>query len=167
MVAALLALVIAMGGTSYAAIKLPANSVGTKQLKANAVVSSKVKNGSLTAADFAPNRIPTGPRGPQGPQGLQGPQGPAGPPGRQGPPGESPVAAVDVVSNGPSVSPVSVSCPSGEFATGGGAEAQSGMLQTSAPTVGVDGFPNGWVAISVATDGATPTQVTAWAVCVG
>src|SRR5919204_1164514 len=48
---ALLALFISLGGVSYAAIKLPPNSVGTKQLKANAVIGSKVKNGSLTGAD--------------------------------------------------------------------------------------------------------------------
>src|SRR5919201_1531956 len=49
---ALLALFISLGGVSYAAIKLPPNSVGTKQLKANAVIGSKVKNGSLTGADI-------------------------------------------------------------------------------------------------------------------
>jgi hypothetical protein len=167
MVIALCALVIAMGGTSYAAIKLPANSVGTKQLKANAVVSSKVKNGSLTAADFAPNRIPTGPRGPLGPPGPQGLQGPIGPSGPQGPPGEPAVTTVDVVTSGPSLSPGSVSCPSGEIATGGGAEAQTGMLKASSPHVDADGFPDGWGAASVASDGTTPTQVTVWAVCVG
>ena len=37
MVVACLALGIALAGTSYAAIKLPANSVGAKQLKRNAV----------------------------------------------------------------------------------------------------------------------------------
>jgi hypothetical protein len=31
---------------------LPANSVGNKQLKKNAVTAVKVKNGSLLAADF-------------------------------------------------------------------------------------------------------------------
>jgi hypothetical protein len=39
---ALLALFVALGGTSYAAIKLPANSVGSKQLKTHAVTPSKV-----------------------------------------------------------------------------------------------------------------------------
>ena len=51
MVVACLALLIALGGTSYAAIKLPANSVGTKQLKTNAVTSPKVKNNSIAGAD--------------------------------------------------------------------------------------------------------------------
>jgi hypothetical protein len=51
MVVACLALGIALGGTSYAAIKLPRNSVGTKQLKKNAVTSPKVKNNAITGAD--------------------------------------------------------------------------------------------------------------------
>src|SRR5581483_2402945 len=42
-----LALAVALGGTSYAAVSLPANSVGTAQLKNDAVTSLKVKNGSL------------------------------------------------------------------------------------------------------------------------
>ena len=52
MVVACLALGVALGGTGYAAIKLPKNSVGTKQLKRNAVTSPKVKNNALTGADI-------------------------------------------------------------------------------------------------------------------
>lgn len=50
---ALLALFIALGGTTYAAstIVLPKNSVGTKQLKKNAVTSVKIKNNQVTGAD--------------------------------------------------------------------------------------------------------------------
>jgi hypothetical protein len=51
MVVALLALFVAMGGVGYAALKLPKNSVGTRQIKKNAVTSAKVKNGSLTVND--------------------------------------------------------------------------------------------------------------------
>jgi hypothetical protein len=51
MVVALLALFVAMGGVGYAALKLPNNSVGTKQIKKNAVTSAKVKNGALTVKD--------------------------------------------------------------------------------------------------------------------
>jgi hypothetical protein len=49
MVVALLALFIAMGGASYAAIKIPKNSVGSAQLKTNAVVSTKINSGAVTA----------------------------------------------------------------------------------------------------------------------
>lgn len=62
MVVAFIALLFSLGGTSYAAIVLPANSVGAKQLKkssvtnpkikAGAVTSAKVKDGSLTGADI-------------------------------------------------------------------------------------------------------------------
>jgi len=57
-VTASLALFLVLGGTSYAAIKLPAKSVGTTHLKSGAVTrakiaaravdGSKVRDGSLT-----------------------------------------------------------------------------------------------------------------------
>jgi hypothetical protein len=84
---ALLALFVALGGTSIAAgnALLPKNSVGTKQLKKNAVTGPKIKNGviakeKLTAAAIAAlkgNRGPTGPKGTQGGQGQPGPAGTA------------------------------------------------------------------------------------------
>jgi hypothetical protein len=52
MVVACIALFVALGGSSYAVTRLPANSVGPKQLKKNAVTGAKVKNRSLTAADI-------------------------------------------------------------------------------------------------------------------
>jgi hypothetical protein len=50
LVVSIVALIVALGGTSYAAFTLPKNSVGTKQLKNNAVTSSKIKNGAVTAS---------------------------------------------------------------------------------------------------------------------
>jgi hypothetical protein len=81
LVLACLALAVALGGTGYAAIVLPANSVGTKQLKNNAVNSIKVANGSLLKADFKAGQIPAGPEGPAGPAGPAGAAGAAGPAG--------------------------------------------------------------------------------------
>jgi hypothetical protein len=75
LVIACLALTVALGGTGYAAITLPRNSVGTKQLKKNAVISSKVKNRSLKRVDFATGQLPRGARGATGATGAQGPQG--------------------------------------------------------------------------------------------
>jgi hypothetical protein len=49
-VVATLALFIALGGASYAALKLPKNSVGAKQLKKNAVTGPKIKGQAITAA---------------------------------------------------------------------------------------------------------------------
>jgi len=69
MVVACIALVVALGGTGYAAIRLPRNSVGPAQLRTNAVTSAKVRNGSLSAKDFQSSALKRGPRGPQGPKG--------------------------------------------------------------------------------------------------
>jgi hypothetical protein len=57
MVVACLALSVALGGTSYAAIKLPKNSVGTKQLKKNAVSGPKIKANAVTGAKVANNSL--------------------------------------------------------------------------------------------------------------
>jgi len=73
MVVACIALIVALGGTSYAALKLPRNSVGNRQLKPNAVTSAKVRNGALTSKDFRRSSLPPGPRGPQGPKGEPAP----------------------------------------------------------------------------------------------
>lgn len=100
MVVSFVALFVALGGTGYAAFRLPANSVGNPQLKNNAVTGAKVKDNSLFANDFAPGQLPQGPQGPQGPAGPQGAQGipgtasakgdkgDKGDPGPPGPPGQ-------------------------------------------------------------------------------
>jgi hypothetical protein len=51
-VVAYLALFVALGGTSYAAINLPAGSVGTRQLRTGAVTNKKLAKGSVGAADL-------------------------------------------------------------------------------------------------------------------
>jgi hypothetical protein len=102
-VLSLLAFASAVGGTSYAAVVLPAASVGTTQLRPGAVTASKLRSGAVTSAklrdgsllraDFKPGQLlagPTGPQGPQGPKGdpgAQGLTGPRGPAGAQGPAG--------------------------------------------------------------------------------
>jgi hypothetical protein len=80
MAVALLALFVSLGGGAYAALKLPNNSVGPRQLKRgavtgpkirnDAVTSAKVKDASLLAKDFKAGQLP------RGAQGLPGPQGP-------------------------------------------------------------------------------------------
>jgi hypothetical protein len=52
-----LALFIVLGGSAYAAAALPANSVGGKQIKKNAVDSTKVRNGSLTGEDIKEEKL--------------------------------------------------------------------------------------------------------------
>ena len=84
---AYLALFVALGGTAYAA-SLPANSVGTKQLKPNAVTTAKIRNeaistdkvqdSTLLARDFASGVLLQGPVGPEGPSGPPGKTGEIG-----------------------------------------------------------------------------------------
>jgi hypothetical protein len=50
LIVSIVALVVALGGTSYAAFKVPKNSVGSKQLKKNAVTTKKIKNHAVTAS---------------------------------------------------------------------------------------------------------------------
>jgi len=45
-----LCLCILLGGSAYAATKLPKNSVGTKQIKKNAVAGGKIKKSAVTGA---------------------------------------------------------------------------------------------------------------------
>ena len=131
LVLSVIALSVALGGTGYAAIVLPANSVGTKQIKKNAVTTAKVKNRSLLAADFKAGQLPagaTGATGPTGATGATGATGPTGATGATGPKGDpgtngtnvvvrqslsTPVAAAAIVS-------ATAQCLPGERATGGG-----------------------------------------------
>jgi len=58
MVVACIALTVALGGTSVAAINaLPRNSVGAKQLKKNAVTNPKIKANAVTGAKVANNSL--------------------------------------------------------------------------------------------------------------
>lgn len=83
MVIACVALGVALSGTGIAAtVALAPNSVGTLQIKANAVTTQKVKNGTLLRGDFKAGQIP---RGPAGAPGVAGPAGPAGAAGPAGP----------------------------------------------------------------------------------
>lgn len=97
-VVATLALFVALGSSSYAALKLAPGSVGNKELRNGAVTSQKVKKGSLQARDFKAGQLPRGASGPQGPKGAVGPQGapglqgPAGPQGDKGDTGQSATA---------------------------------------------------------------------------
>jgi hypothetical protein len=68
MIVACIALGVALGGTGYAALKLPRNSVGTAQLKKGAVTKPKIARQTVAALRGA--RGPTGPAGPStGPAG--------------------------------------------------------------------------------------------------
>jgi hypothetical protein len=68
-----IAVFVALGGTGYAALKLPRNSVGAKQIRTAAVRSAEVKDHSLKPADFA--TLPQGPKGDKGDKGDSGAPG--------------------------------------------------------------------------------------------
>ena len=126
MVVACIALIVALSGTSYAKIlALPLNSVGTPQLKANAVISSKVKDHTLLAADFKPGQLP--------PRGIQG---------------------YEVVSPPPNIvmndihNSIFMTCPAGKRAIGGGGATGGGIVPGDGPYItsnlpSVDG--TGWL----------------------
>jgi hypothetical protein len=88
LVVSCLALLVALGGTGYAAgvASLPRSSVGTTQLKRNAVTASKIApnavraghvlNGSLLAEDFKAGQLPKGEKGDKGDKGDRGEPGP-------------------------------------------------------------------------------------------
>lgn len=85
-VVATLALFVALGGASYAALQLPKNSVGPKQLKKNAVTTQKIATGAVTKAKLGADAKaalsgPVGPKGDPGPKGETGPKGDTGAPG--------------------------------------------------------------------------------------
>ncbi len=146
LVVAMLALFVALGGASYAAVSLPRNSVGTVQLKANAVNTSKVLNHSLLSADFKSGQIPKGPAGPKGATGATGAAGPAGP---AGPAGISGLELVSgTVQTGTGNHSATATCPSGKKAISGGYN-----------TSGISGTPTITITQSAVQDSGTTYQV--------
>jgi hypothetical protein len=102
-------------------------------------------------------QCPQGETGPQGSAGADGAEGPAGPAGPQGAPGVSGYRVVSVTG----ANPVSVSCPAGTVALGGGGQS-TGNIQTSAPTLSAGGLATG---CTVASSGNANTANTVWAIC--
>jgi hypothetical protein len=134
---AYVALFAALGGTGYAASQLPNDSVGSKQIKraavaksdvrANAIDSARVQNGTLMAQDFRSGQLPQGPAGAKGDTGAKGDKGEKGDTGAtglQGPTGTVgaiTVQRVDVPLPDTGVAAIAeVACPAGTTAIGGG-----------------------------------------------
>ena len=158
MLVACLALVISLGGVSYAAGVLPKSSVGTEQLRkkavtaaklrANAITGGKVKDGTLLGADFRDGELPAGPQGPKGERGEQGPQGV---PGSQGPKGDPGVTNVITRSGtGSAAGPGSYTgahalCAPGETLVGGGfATTSTGSAEPAVAQSSPNNSNNGW-----------------------
>ncbi|HLW94876.1 MAG TPA: hypothetical protein VKS25_05820 [Solirubrobacteraceae bacterium] len=61
LVVASTALFVALGGASYAAVSLPANSIGSKQLRNGAITSGKIANRAVTSPKINFSGFPTVP----------------------------------------------------------------------------------------------------------
>lgn len=169
MVVACVALLVALGGTSYATVlQVPRNSVGPLQLKRNAVGASKIApnavraghvlNGSLLVEDFKPGQIPQGPKGDKGDKGDKGAKGDAGSPGVTGWQIVQATSAFD-----PSDVKVAVAgCPAGKRPLGGGAI-------SSGRTAVTNTHPNGglgWIAQARETEPVSSNwSLSAWVIC--
>lgn len=187
MVVACVALSVALGGTSYAAIRVSGKNVRDgsltgRDIKNNSVASADVKNGGLLSKDFKAGQLPAGPTGPAGPQGPGGGTGPPGASGatkvvvRKG-------ANVTVPNEGPDAGSVVrdafVSCLAGERATGGGIQSAQGDINPAGAystyalvsrTSQESGTPTGWFARAVNRSGTTagggsPSVLNAYVIC--
>jgi hypothetical protein len=124
-VIALIALFVALGGTSIAAVVLKRGSVKGKHIANNAVTSGKVRNGSLRARDFPVSELP---KGDKGEKGDKGDKGDPGEPGAPGPAGDANVVARGVTKTGVVAMGTSLetaTCEPGERVTGGGVRVDS------------------------------------------
>lgn len=172
LVVACLALLVALGGTGYAAVVLPRNSVGPMQLRNGAVSSLKVKDGSLALVDFAASQRATlkgdpGAAGPKGDTGAKGDKGDKGDKGSKGDPGLSGYAIVQNTSGliTSSSTAVQADCPAGKVAIGGGgATHYPGVGVSVANSLPVNGG-SGWLVAVNAKTPATGWDYVAYAVC--
>jgi hypothetical protein len=165
---AVIALLDAVSGTAYAALSIPANSIGTKQLKndavtrtklaANAVVGSKIAPGSLTASSIAPNS-------------LTGADINVGTLGTVPSAASAPLAKVQIVtavgtsgdgSVDTNYTSATATCPSGMYVLGGGVR-----LGDEADQFVNDAYPsaNNAFTTDVANVGAGTPSFTAYAIC--
>jgi hypothetical protein len=175
MLVALAALVVSLGGNSYAAVKLAKNSVTSRAIKdggvaradlaKNAVGSAQVADGSLLATDFKAGQLPAGPQGPKGDKGEAGHMTLAV---------RAATANRTATGTDPNVA-ATATCNPGEVATGGGAHSVMGALIGDGPTseplafFATGGSPpsspsSAWSAVAQGNPG-DPVDVTAWVVC--
>ncbi len=83
-VTATMALVVALGGTSYAAATIGSSNIKNRSIKnvdlaKSSVTSGTVRNGSLLSKDFKSGQLPKGAQGVAGAKGDTGAPGPIGP----------------------------------------------------------------------------------------
>jgi len=83
-VPATMPLSLALGGSAYAANTIRSRDIKNGEVKRvdlanDAVISAKVKNGTLLSKDFKSGQLPAGPRGATGAPGAKGDKGDTGP----------------------------------------------------------------------------------------
>lgn len=93
---ATLALFVALGGTSWAAISLPRNSVGSAQIRTGAVGTSELRRSAVRSTDIKNGTIRLADVGVSSRAALRGAKGDTGP---AGPPGPSTTPHFAVVSS--------------------------------------------------------------------
>lgn len=140
----LVALFVALGGTSYAVAtgsidsrEIKNNSVRSGDVRNNSLRSRDVRNFSLLAKDFKAGQLPAGPAGQAGlggPAGARGPQGLRGLPGLDGDDGDDGFTGIEVVpasSAFDSTSPKSATatCPAGKDPITGSTEIASNTIE--------------------------------------
>ncbi|MBS1845598.1 MAG: collagen-like protein [Actinobacteria bacterium] len=138
-VATLCLVLLVGGGTAFAATQLEKESVGTRQLKKEAVTPIKLSTKAKAAL--------TGPAGPAGAKGATGPQGPQGLKGDPGANGATNIRLIESSGTGT----VSAECHPGEHITGGGAiDNGAGTIKSSYPNAGIGAEEpaNRWTAIA-------------------
>jgi hypothetical protein len=129
---------VVAGGTAFAATQLEKESVGTNQLKKEAVSLAKIKTAAKNALKGA-----TGPAGPAGAQGKQGERGPQGERGLQGLPGTPGLSGLEVVTQKVATSTttpksVTVSCPAGKKVISTGFDIDGGSNGSSQKEAAID-----------------------------
>jgi hypothetical protein len=171
MVVAFIALLLALGGASYAAVKLPSHSVGSKELKRAAVTRANIKNNAIDGSKVAANAL-------TGSDILETSLGPV--PSATNAAHAGAAGAVDRVvyrtvaatvgpgtgdpANPTTISPqVSVACDPGQAVTGGGVVVEDPLNEAVH-----DNYPSTartWTAV-VGNDDAIQHSFTVYAVCI-
>lgn len=180
-VTATIALVIALGGTSYAAITITSTNIRNGTIRGidvanNTITSTKIRNRTIRGVDVASNTITSGKirNGSLLARDFKTGQLPAGATGPQGPPGAS--AATNVVVRDAfalavpagAKADVSVPCAAGEKAFNGGIFGPGFVLNQSEPIQlpATGAPPTGWRVVGTNNTGlANPLH--AFAICAG
>jgi uncharacterized iron-regulated membrane protein len=162
-VTATLALFVALSGGAYAATALPANSVGSKQLKKSAVGTTDIQNNAITGAKIKLSSVAKVPAATTADMSTNASHAVAS-------------AALDkvtyktVAATAPAGSAANVAtatCDSGQHVVGGGVKLDSpgvGLVNDSYP----DGSGTAWTAhVGNASNGsnAAPVNFTVYAIC--